>query len=67
NRLNRKLEELMDEKDKITEYIYSQNDSDLRQILSYKYVNGLTWKEIGDCMNYDESTVRKKHNKWFNE
>ncbi len=67
NRLNRKLQELMDEKDRITEYIYSLNDSDLRQILMYKYVNGLTWSEIGANMNYDESTVRKKHNKWFAE
>lgn len=65
NRLNRKLQELMDEKDRITEYIYSLDDSDLRQILMYKYVNGLTWEEIGECMGYAAITVRYKHNKFI--
>lgn len=65
NRLNRKLQELMDEKDRITEYIYSLDDSDLRQILMYKYVNGLTWEEIGTNMGYAAITVRVKHDKFI--
>jgi len=65
NRLNRKLEELMEEKDMLTEYICSLTDSDLRQILMYRYINGMTWQEIGANMNYSFETVRKKHDKYI--
>ena len=65
NRLNRKLIELVEEKDKLTEYIYEQEDSEIRQILTYKYVNGLIWEKIGAKMNYAPHTVRKKHNKFL--
>lgn len=61
NRLNSKLSELVEEKDRITEFIYSIDDGDLRQILTYRYMNGLTWKEIGESMNYATSTIRLKH------
>ena len=61
NRLNRKLEELMEEKDMLVEYICGLSDSDLRQILMYRYINGLTWGEIGISMNYGTSTIRLKH------
>lgn len=60
-RLSKKLNELIEEKDKLTEYIYTLEDSSLRQILIYKYIEGLTWKDIGDKMNYATSTVRLKH------
>ena len=60
-RLNRKLVELVEEKDKLTEFIYNLEDGDLRQILIYRYINGLTWKEISSKMQYGESTVRLKH------
>ena len=65
NRLTRKLEELMDEKDILTEYICTVNDSDLRQILMYRYINGLTWQEIGANMGYAAITVRTKHDKFL--
>ncbi len=60
-RLSKNLNELMEEKDKLTEYIYSLDDSSLRQILIYKYIDGLSWMEIGNKMNYATSTVRLKH------
>ncbi|MFA6308609.1 MAG: RNA polymerase subunit sigma-24 [Clostridia bacterium] len=65
NRLNRKLSELMDERDSISEYIYTIDDGDLRQILTYKYINGLTWVQIGFSMGYSSETVRKKHDKFI--
>lgn len=61
NRLNKKLNELIEEKDNLIEFIYSLDDSSLRQILIYKYIDGLPWKDIGDKMNYATSTVRLKH------
>lgn len=65
NRLNKKLIELAEEKDKLTEFIYSVEDSELRQILMYRYMNGLTWREIGEKMNYGTSTIRLKHDSFI--
>jgi DNA-directed RNA polymerase specialized sigma subunit len=65
NRLNRKLVELVEEKDKLTKYIYSLKDSEVRQIFTYRYINGLSWREIGEKMNYSFETVRKKHDKFI--
>lgn len=65
NRLARKLAQLIDEKDVLTEYICTVEDSDLRQILMYRYINGLTWQEIGTNMGYAAITVRIKHDKFL--
>ncbi|MGH4125612.1 MAG: RNA polymerase subunit sigma-24 [Clostridium sp.] len=65
NRLNRKLIELVEEKDMLTEYIYSLDDSDLRQILMYRYVKGLIWEDVGANMGYATITVRSKHDKFL--
>ena len=65
SRMNRKLIELVEEKDKLTEYIYSLEDSDIRQILTYRYINGFIWEKIGEKMNYSFETVRKKHDKFM--
>lgn len=65
NRLNRKMIELVEEKDRLTEYIYRLDNSDLRQILMYRYVKGLIWEEIGTSMGYATITVRSKHDKFL--
>lgn len=65
NRLSHKLTELVDEKDRLTEFIYRQEDSELRQILTYRYIDGLQWKEIGEKMNYASITVRAKHDRFL--
>lgn len=65
NRLNRKMIELVEEKDRLTEYIYSLDNSDLRQILMYRYVKGFIWEKIGTNMGYATITVRSKHDKFL--
>ena len=65
NRLKYKMSELVEEKDILTEYIYGLDDSDLRQILMYRYINGLTWEEVGINMGYATITVRAKHDKFL--
>jgi len=65
NRLNRKLAELVEEKDILTEYICALDNSDLRQILMYRYINGLAWFDIGFNMGYAAVTVRSKHDKFL--
>jgi len=34
-------------------------DSEMRQILTYKYISGLTWQQI------DEQYPRRKHNRFL--
>lgn len=64
NRLSRKLDELMDEKDKAIEYIHSLEDSELRQILTYIYVNGFKSWEVAEHMGIHSRTVERKLKKW---
>lgn len=65
NRLKHKMVELVEEKDRLTEYIYGLDNSDLRQILTYRYINGLSWEQIGKKMEYASITVRSKHDKFL--
>ncbi|WP_034860747.1 sigma factor-like helix-turn-helix DNA-binding protein [Ruminiclostridium cellobioparum] len=65
NRLNQKLQELMDEKDRITEYIYGVDDSDLRQILMYTYINGISQEQIAENMGISRATVQRKFKEWM--
>lgn len=51
---------------KAYDYILGIDDSEIRQILQYKYIDGLTWEQIGQAMNYGMSTVRLKHDRFIN-
>ena len=64
-KLARKLEELMDERDKINDYINSIDDGVIRMILMCKYVNGMTWEQIGNEIGYSSKSIRRKHAKFF--
>lgn len=66
-RIECKLDELMDEKDKLTEYIFGVKDSLIRQILTLRHINGMTFDQIGSELGYEQSTVRKKYNDWFSK
>ena len=45
----------------INKYISSIEDSEIRQIIILKYINGLTWSNIATHLHYaDESVPRKK-------
>lgn len=46
-------------------FIHSINDSEIRQILTYRYIDGLTWDQTGQAMNYATITVRKKHDSYI--
>lgn len=65
NKINKKFIELVEEKNKLMNYIYSIDDSRLRQILIYRYIHGLSWKAIGEKMNYGTSTVRMIHDSFI--
>lgn len=60
-RIVNKMNELVEEKDSLIEFIYNIEETELRQIFIYKYIDGLVWKEIAIKMNYSETSIRNKH------
>lgn len=60
-RIVRKMNELVEEKDSLIEFIYNIEDSEIRQIFIHKYIDGMIWREIAKKMNYSETAVRDKH------
>ena len=60
-----KTQKLMEKINKAFEYINSIEDSNIRQILTYRYIDGLTWEQTGEAMSYSWETVRKKHEKFL--
>ena len=65
-KLKLRLDELMDLVDEINEYISNQEDSEIRQILSLRYINGLTWNQVAKHLGYaDESVPRKRCNRFL--
>lgn len=45
-KLNRRMDELMDLVEETNEFIENIEDSLVRQIISLRYINGLTWEEV---------------------
>ena len=68
-RLQRRLDEYMDTVTDINEYIETIDDSEMRQILSLRYINNLTWHQVAAHMGMagDGSTERKKHDRFLNQ
>lgn len=64
-KIDKKISKLMTKieltKIQIEEFIITINDSKMRQILEYRCVQNLTWREIGKKMNYDYAWCRKKY------
>lgn len=65
NKLKNKQKDLLDAQEKITDFIYNQKDSDLRQILIYKYIDGSTLEEAAIKMKYATITVKIKHSNFL--
>ena len=65
NKISNKYDELYKKIDEALDYIQKIEDSEIRQILTYRYIDGLTWEQTGQSMNYSWETVRKKHDKFM--
>ncbi len=57
---NKKLEELLEMENKIQDYIYMIPDSEIRQIFTFRYIDGLSQEEIGMKLHMDRSGVSKR-------
>lgn len=60
------LRRYMIEYNRLMRFISEVEDSQMRQILTLRYVNGMTWQRIAmEIGETDESYPRRKHNKFL--
>jgi DNA-directed RNA polymerase specialized sigma subunit len=52
---------------KAIDYINTIEDSELRTILNYRYIDGLTEEQTAEIMGITDRTVRRKIRKWANK
>ena len=65
--LQRRVDELMDLLEEINKYIEGIDDSLLRQIISLRHVNGLTWDQVAASIGGGNTGdgVRMMHDRYF--
>lgn len=51
----------------IMEYINAVDNSRVRRIMQYKYVDGYTWQKIANIMHYDKSYPEKAITRYLNK
>ena len=59
--INAEIDRLVDLKAQIIKVIGALSDPDERMVLQYRYVENMTWEQIGDKLCMDESTIRRRH------
>lgn len=61
NKMDKKIDELTQQKEKIEKAITTVNDKTLEEILKRKYINCQTWEEIAVDMNYCYMHICRLH------
>lgn len=51
---------------RITEYINTVEDSRVRRIMQYRYIEGYSWKDIAEQMHYEKSYPEKVVTRYIN-
>ena len=60
------LKKCFSELNKLNQYIQGIDDSEIRMILSLRYINGLSWQQVAFSIGeYDEQYPRRKHNSFL--
>ena len=62
-RINREIDMLADLKEEIMGVIGQVNSEELQMVLIYRYLEGMTWEEIGNLFHAGRSTVKRWHRK----
>lgn len=67
-KLSDRIKKLIDATEEAYSFIGNIEDSEMRQILTLRYINNLTWQQIAFKMGTcgDGSTERKKHDRFMN-
>jgi len=63
--ITKRLNEALDKKAEILEYIEAVEDIEVRNILTLRYSECLTWEEIAGVLHMSERTVRRKYQRWW--
>ncbi|MGM9935761.1 MAG: DUF1492 domain-containing protein [Candidatus Ornithomonoglobus sp.] len=61
--INKRLDELYEIKNEISQAISKVKDDTLRKLLILRYINFEKWERIAGLMGYDERHVRRLHGK----
>ena len=61
DKINREIDTLVDLKSQMRDVIAAVPDTDERMVLWYRYIHNLTWEQIGNELNADQSTIRRWH------
>ena len=51
---------------KIERYIESVEDSEIRQIMRFRFMDLMSWNDIADQLHYERTTVAKKLRQFIN-
>lgn len=60
DRLNRKIDELIDKKQQALDTIGKVKDPKLGALLIHRYINNLKWETIADLMKYDQNWLQNQ-------
>lgn len=65
--LNQKRKELLQTEKEAEEYIFSIQDSSVRRIMKYRYIDGLTWQQVAVKMGpkYTADGCRMTHKRFM--
>jgi DNA-directed RNA polymerase specialized sigma24 family protein len=64
-KLGRRIDELMDKRDEIMDFISAIPDVEIRMILECRYIDGMSFEQVGAAVGMSERTVRRKFRKWW--
>lgn len=59
--LDQKIRELLSQRKEIVAVLDSLSDDNLRQLMRYRYIKGMTWDEISEKMNYSRTQTCRIH------
>jgi len=64
-RLQKRKERTRYEREQIEQFIDTLDDSQLRQIVHYRYICGYQWTKVAILMHNKESTLKMRLNRYF--
>lgn len=64
--INAEIDKLVDKRKEIESIIRAVEDSTLRTLLEYRYINGKKWEEIALMMGYDYRWILRLHGRALN-
>lgn len=65
--LKEAYERLLEIQTSVEKFIENIEDSRMRQILRYRYIDSYTWTKMGHIMNFNADGLRMEHNRFFNK